>query len=145
MSRSHHIFLVLMSSLCQLRQKISLIISRQRQKKELPLMDTARLAIPHQTSELLNRVFCSSGSMCQRSAVFPLKDDSPDYSFLQWSLFSFFLFPLEPIYIISLQQPYKSYSNESTKWKLSFELTMKTSMHENEFSILEKLKIHYTV
>jgi len=108
-------------------------------------MDTACLAIPDQTSELLNRVFCSSGFICQRSAVFSLKDDSPGYSFLQWNLFSFFLFPLEPTYNISLQQSYKNYSNEFTKWKLSFELTMKTSVRENEFSILEKLKIHYTV
>lgn len=62
-------------------------------------MDAAHLAIPGQTSELLNRVFCSSGLICQRIALFSLKDNSPDYSFLQYNLFSFLLFPLEPIYL----------------------------------------------
>lgn len=46
-------------------------------------MDAAHLAIPGQTSELLNTVFCSSGFICQRIALFSLKDNSPDYSFLQ--------------------------------------------------------------
>lgn len=78
-------------------------------------MDTAHLAIPDQTSELPNRVFCSSGFICQRSAAFSLKHDLPDYSFLRLNLFSFFLSSLKPIYITSLQQSHKNYSNESTK------------------------------
>lgn len=77
-------------------------------------MGTAHLAIPDQTPELLNQELCSSGFICQRGAVFSLQDDSPDRGFLQRNLL-FFLFCLEGIQIISLQQPYKNYSNESTK------------------------------
>lgn len=91
MLRLHHIFrppfFFLVSSLCKLRQKRSLIINGQEQKNELPLMGPAHLAIPHQTPELLNQELCSSGFICQRSAVFSLQDDSQDHSFLQQNLF----------------------------------------------------------
>lgn len=70
-------------------QKKRLTISRQSQKTELPLADTACLTILDQTLELLNPVFCSCGFIRQRHAVFSLMDDSPDYSFLQGNLFLF--------------------------------------------------------